>query len=63
MGHPKIFNHGRIWIALFARFSVRLHFLVGPWANLTLKLSFTALFSPLKIILLQCFQFSVISII
>ena len=59
-------------MARFARFSVAAFFLVGLWAlfmgptsrenaNLTLKLGFTALFTHLKIILLQCFQFSVIS--
>ena len=53
---------------------MRLHFLVGfralfigpttqVWkkANLTLKLGPTTLFAHLKIILLQCFQFSTIS--
>ena len=31
MGHPKIFDHGRVWITCFLRFLVPLRFLVGPW--------------------------------
>ena len=58
----------------FLRYSMCLHLIfMGPWAlfmgpttwkknaNLTLKLGPTALFTHLKIILLQCFQFSIIN--
>ena len=61
-----------IWIVCLECFSVRLHFSVGHMhcsqdlqvllsPKITLKLDPTVLFTHLKIILLQYFQFSVIS--
>ena len=63
---------GWVWIALKRKTQHACFFSMGPMycsqdsqvrisANFTLKLGLTALFIHLKIILLQCFQFSTIS--